>query len=110
IDQAITNRHVRRVLPGLVSLVHQAGGLALLEGIETEQQAMIALQADIDFVQGYYFARPAESLLPDPYHPDIGQLFTVLRQDTAREELSSRELFAPYKDVFFTVVMDVLDG
>ena len=49
----------RRMLPSIVALLHEAGSLVLLEGIETAEQAMIAMDADIDFGQGFYFARPA---------------------------------------------------
>ncbi len=46
------------LLPNLVELLHELGCLVVLEGIETEEQALIAMEADADFVQGYYFARP----------------------------------------------------
>lgn len=49
----------RRVLPATIKLIHEAGSLALIEGVENEQQAAIALDSDADLVQGYYFARPA---------------------------------------------------
>ncbi len=58
--QAASSSRVRRVLPNLVNLIHEAGSLALMEGIETEKEALIAMDADVDFVQGYFFARPAE--------------------------------------------------
>ena len=58
ITEAATNPLVHRILPGLVSLVHEAGCLVVMEGIETEHQAMIAVESDVDFVQGYYFSRP----------------------------------------------------
>lgn len=64
ITQAAANRTVRRIVPNLVSLIHEVGSLALMEGIETEQEAMIALNSDIDFVQGYYFAKASASLIP----------------------------------------------
>ena len=63
ITQAALNPSVRRVIPNLVNLIHEAGSLALMEGVETEDEALIAIDSDIDFVQGYYFARPAR-LLP----------------------------------------------
>ncbi len=59
IVHASTERSVRRVLPSLVSLLHETGSLTLMEGIETEDQALLAMDSGIDFVQGYYFARPA---------------------------------------------------
>lgn len=63
IVQAAGNQNVRRVLPNLVNLIHESGSLSLMEGIETEQEAMIAMDSGIDFVQGYYFGRP-EKLIP----------------------------------------------
>jgi len=65
ITQAANNRSVRRVIPNLVNLIHEAGSLCLMEGVETEDEALIAIDSDIDFVQGYYFAKPAKILPPD---------------------------------------------
>ena len=63
IVQAAHNLNVRRVLPNLVSLLHESGSLALMEGIETEAEALIAMDCGIDFVQGYYFGKPNNLLL-----------------------------------------------
>ena len=52
------DRSVRRLLPQLVSILHEAGTLVLLEGIETLEQAWIAMDANVDFAQGWYFAHP----------------------------------------------------
>ena len=57
--QALSNKKARRVLPSLVSLLHETGGLVLMEGVETQEEALVSMDADIDFVQGYYFGRPA---------------------------------------------------
>jgi len=62
--QAEQDARVRRLLPRIAALLHEAGALVLLEGIETETQAMIALEADIDLAQGYWFARPQAETLP----------------------------------------------
>lgn len=56
--QAVTKPKVRRVLPSLVSLLHEAGCLVLMEGVETQEEALVSMDADVDFVQGYYFAKP----------------------------------------------------
>ncbi|MBF0380744.1 MAG: EAL domain-containing protein [Magnetococcales bacterium] len=58
IVNARLNQRAKRLLPGLVNLIHQIGGLVLLEGIESKEEAMIAIDADVDMVQGYAFARP----------------------------------------------------
>jgi EAL domain-containing protein (putative c-di-GMP-specific phosphodiesterase class I) len=49
----------RRMLPGMIAVLHEAGCLVLVEGIETEREAMIAMESDADLVQGWYFGRPA---------------------------------------------------
>jgi hypothetical protein len=59
VEQASEDPLVRRILPGLVSLLHEAECLVVLEGIETEEQALVAMESDADFVQGYYFAEPS---------------------------------------------------
>ena len=64
ITRAAINPSVRRVIPNLVNLIHEAGSLALMEGVETEDEALIAIDSDIDFVQGFYFAKPARHLPP----------------------------------------------
>jgi len=40
IVQAEANRVVRKALPSLVSLIQELGCIALMEGVETEQQAI----------------------------------------------------------------------
>ncbi len=58
LERATASREIRQLLPGIVSLLHQAGALVIMEGIETEPQAIIAMESDSDMVQGYYFAKP----------------------------------------------------
>lgn len=62
ISQAANNQKARRILPSLVSLIQESGSLSLIEGIETERDALIAADSGVDFVQGYYFGRPEKSL------------------------------------------------
>jgi EAL domain-containing protein (putative c-di-GMP-specific phosphodiesterase class I) len=50
---------VRRILGGLVGLIHEAGSLVVMEGIEDQRQALMAMDADVDLAQGYFFGRPA---------------------------------------------------
>lgn len=61
ISQAARNRTVERILPSLVNLIHEAGCLTLIEGVETEVEALMAIDSGIDFVQGYYFGRPTQN-------------------------------------------------
>jgi EAL domain-containing protein (putative c-di-GMP-specific phosphodiesterase class I) len=65
IVQADASRVVRKALPSLVSLIQEIGCITLMEGVETEQQALIAIDSNVDMVQGYYFGYPKEKLV-DP--------------------------------------------
>ncbi|MEX3979004.1 EAL domain-containing protein [Paraburkholderia sp. EG287A] len=46
----------------LVSILHHAGTMVLAEGVETELQLMVLMQADIDLVQGFWFGEPQASV------------------------------------------------
>ncbi|WP_051711018.1 EAL domain-containing protein [Andreprevotia chitinilytica] len=87
----------RRVLPATVALIHEAGSLALIEGVETEAQAAIALDSDADLVQGYYFARPAALPLR---HGDGGISALFARQAAAQVSARQHQALQPYTHAF----------
>lgn len=58
IQDAGHSRRVERILTGIVSLLHEAGSLVVVEGVETEHEALVAIAANADMVQGFYFAKP----------------------------------------------------
>lgn len=62
IVRAAASKSVRRILPNLVSLLHEAGCLVLMEGVETDTEALICMDADVDFAQGFYFGHPATDI------------------------------------------------
>lgn len=45
-------------MPQIVSLLHEAGAMVLIEGVETNEEACIALDTNADFAQGYLFGKP----------------------------------------------------
>lgn len=63
LTQAVHSSQVRRILVQMTSLLHECGALVLMEGVETAEEASLVLEADIDFVQGFYFGRPQPLLL-----------------------------------------------
>ncbi|HEX4984682.1 MAG TPA: EAL domain-containing protein [Burkholderiales bacterium] len=95
--QAGANLRIRRMMPVMVSLLHEAGSLVLMEGIETEGEALMAMDADSDFVQGYYFAAPAAEL-PDMERSRVlfEHLWTDFREVTLPEVSFHRREVAPY--------------
>ena len=53
---------INRTLPNLVDVLHESGCHVLMEGIENENEAITAVSAGVDMVQGNYFARPGVNL------------------------------------------------
>jgi EAL domain-containing protein (putative c-di-GMP-specific phosphodiesterase class I) len=58
IEQATRNPRFAPLLRRLVSLLHEAGASVLVEGVETQHEALLAMECHADFVQGFYFAQP----------------------------------------------------
>jgi EAL domain-containing protein (putative c-di-GMP-specific phosphodiesterase class I) len=88
----------RRVLPRLVSMLHETGSLVLLEGIETLDQALIAMDSNIDFGQGWFFARPAAEPLRDSQSvaPALDTLWTRYEKHICSQEEAHHARIAPY--------------
>lgn len=82
---------VRRTLPGLVSLLHEAGALVVLEGIESTEEALIAADSDVDFVQGYLFGRPRADLETESSQQLLNTLCTDFRGFLGREALRTQQ-------------------
>ena len=57
---AMGSEKARRVLPRMIDLLHESHARVAVEGIETRQEAMFALGARADYLQGFYFAHPLE--------------------------------------------------
>ncbi|MDI9243798.1 EAL domain-containing protein [Marinobacter sp. CHS3-4] len=52
------HHRARLLLESLVRMIRESGSLVLLEGIENEAQARIALDTEADLLQGFLFGRP----------------------------------------------------
>jgi EAL domain-containing protein (putative c-di-GMP-specific phosphodiesterase class I) len=59
---ALARHEERRLLPGLVEFLHDCGALVLMEGVETRDEALLALEVGCDLAQGFHFAFPAPAL------------------------------------------------
>lgn len=69
--RATADIHTRRALPSLVELLRESGCLVLMEGVETEAEAVIAVRSGVDMVQGYYFAEPSLTAQPTSPIPEL---------------------------------------
>lgn len=116
IAEAEESAVVRRILPGLVSLLHEAGCLVVIEGIETREQALLALGSDADFVQGYYFARPEATGVGHPQFDatvvrrSFDELNAALRQGTEQKEALDLDSFHSFTGGFEACVFSLEEG
>jgi len=89
------------ILPGLVSMLHESGKLVLIEGVETEHEAQMALACNADFVQGFFFGRPNPGLA-DAVHAAacIGAVTERYREQAEACERRGASRLAPYLRAF----------
>lgn len=109
--RASREKNIREMLSGIVSLLHQAGSLVLLEGIETLDQAMMAIESDADFVQGFYFGRPFTRLNEsfDKFE-GFDSLFDQYKTVSALEKNKFQNMVKTYDIIFLTVANELKKG
>jgi len=99
--EAVRTPRVRRILPGLVSLIHEAGCLVVMEGLETAEHGLIAMESDVDFVQGFYFGEPRQLLSPDEdYRDQLNDLFNCFQERVRQQSSSERSVLGHYSKKF----------
>lgn len=101
-------RTLRRILPNLVALIHEAGSLVVIEGVESEDQALLAMDADADLVQGFYFSYP-ECKVPS-MSAKTGALASVTERFTgqALERLTvEQQTLQPYTQAFLQAAVEL---
>lgn len=97
IAQSAREKRIRRLLPQIVSLLHEAGAMVLAEGIETEEEAYIALDSDVDFAQGYLLGRPQPHLAQRGAAEDvIDNLWAMFDTRVKQERKQHKHELAPY--------------
>ena len=109
--QVARMRAVERVLPGLVALLHESGRLVLMSGIDTERQALIAMESGVDFVQGAHFA-PAALGVVDAAAAQcvIERLSDMLREQAAHRERVTAIHLQPYLSALESAAVRLVGG
>ena len=111
LQRASGDRLARLILPRIASMLHEAGSLVLMEGVENESQAMMAMDADTDFVQGYFFARPAPILAPAPAGAvGFDTLFDQFQRLATLEHRDYQSELAPYARALQVAAQQLVDG
>ncbi len=97
IAQSAQNPRIRRLMPQIVSLLHEAGSMVLIEGIETNEEACIALDANADFAQGYLFGKPQADISGNAGSQRvIDELWGLSEKNWRYERQQQKEQLAPY--------------
>lgn len=75
IQEAEHNIKVRKALPSLINLIRDLGAKPIIEGIETQNQLDIAVQAGGTLLQGYFLGKPvtAKELQPSTLFKTIAK-------------------------------------
>ena len=72
-----------------------------MEGLETAEHALIAMESDVDFVQGFYFGEPRSLLTPDEdYRGVLNDLFDCFQDRAQRQSSSERSMLGQYMKKF----------
>ncbi len=109
--QAVTKQKARRVLPSLVSLLHEAGCLVLMEGVETQEEALISMEADVDFVQGHYFGKPTTTAKVIPGNTcTLTDLCSEFRSAVVKDTKSQYRRTTAYTAGFLLCAQDLQAG
>ena len=111
IADSVKHRVIRRSLPNLVSLLHEVGCIVLAEGIETEEEASIAMDAGVDMAQGFLFARPFA--INNKEGVDLASLERI--QELSRQNFMGysrrrREKISRYIETLEIIVESILRG
>jgi EAL domain-containing protein (putative c-di-GMP-specific phosphodiesterase class I) len=116
VDREMTRRVTveplaRRMFTGIISVLHEAGALVCVEGIETEAEALVAIDANADLVQGDYFAPGSTGLIEENALSDVFErLITGHRADFAGFQKRQHTRLVPYLAAIKNAVQDLSLG
>src|SRR5467141_2470237 len=113
IDREMTRRVTveplaRRMFAGIISVLREAGALVCVEGIETEAEAVCAIDANADLLQGDYFAPGSAVLPPENARSDMfASLIAGHRAGFAEFQKRQHSRLVPYLAVLKNAVQDL---
>ncbi len=109
--RAMQSPRVARMMGQVVSLLHECGSLALLEGVESNEEALIALDADVDLVQGFAFARPAPALQGlGQVSPEIEGVWRQFDERLAHNRRAHHARVAPFQAALSLAMLPLHQG
>ena len=91
------SRRMARALSQMVALLHDCGSLVLLEGIETTEDVQIAMDADVDLVQGFAFGHPAPFLRDEEGVSALEDVWGLFNERQARRQREHQDRLTPFR-------------
>ena len=109
--ESLHNPTNRRMVKAVSTLIQEAGSLVLMEGIETEDEAILAIDSGVDLAQGYYFGRARAQLRQDGHaHPRLDRAWRRFVQEAENNAARRSQLFAVYRTAFAEAANRVAAG
>ena len=71
------------MLASMVRVLHESGAQVAVEGVETPEQALVAIDAGADLLQGNYFAAPAAAIADHTYTSGVLHRLWGMRKPVA---------------------------
>jgi hypothetical protein len=72
--------------------------LVVVEGVETAEELILAVESNVDFAQGYLLGRPATEIAPpESVHRQIDDAFDVIAQGRAHQHALFESEVEPYR-------------
>jgi len=94
--------HKQEVFKSITSLSRVIGTLVVAEGVENEEEAIHSIELRADFIQGFYFSKPAQSF-DEKIENKVNELYknfiTYFTEKTARKKNKNRILIKLIKEL-----------
>jgi EAL domain-containing protein (putative c-di-GMP-specific phosphodiesterase class I) len=71
LQEAMGRSRAASALAPVIRLLHEAGAQVVMEGVESSAEALVAIDAGADLLQGNYFAAPAATLCDDRFNSGV---------------------------------------
>lgn len=108
--RALESNSMARVLAQMVALLHECGAMVLLEGVETRDEAHVALDADVDLVQGYAFGRPGAELLRGGVSAEIEDIWSLFDERLQSRRRGAAERLGPFRTALALALQPLQEG
>ena len=67
VQNVLHTRHARTMVESIVGYAHQNGMEVIGEGVESKEELQVLKEIGVDYVQGFYLAKPSYRLLPGDF-------------------------------------------